>query len=123
VVLALGVDVAIHAVEDRIEELLVLLEGLLEVLALGDVDGDPRQADDFALRPDDGRLDGQVAMPRAALLEEAGLPLLRALPGGKNLCVMLVEQGGGVGVEELIGRVAHHVFEGAPTSSQKCWLA
>jgi hypothetical protein len=85
VILALGVDVAIHAVEDRIEELLVLLEGLLEVLALGDVDGDPRQADDFALRPDDGRLDGQVAMPRAALLEEAGLPLLRALPGGKNL--------------------------------------
>lgn len=34
VVLALGVNVAIHAVEDRIEELLVLLEGLLEVLSL-----------------------------------------------------------------------------------------
>ena len=25
---------------------------------------------------------------------------------------MLVEQGGGVGVEELVGRVAHHVLEG-----------
>jgi hypothetical protein len=36
---------------------------------------------------------------------------------------MLVEQGGGVGVEELVGRVPHHLLEEAPTSSQKRWLA